>query len=215
MEQQLWLVEGLPGSGKTTTARLLAEAANAQGRPARWWLEEARDHPVLPSALRKTAAQSGFVDDVLRSFEAFLRRENGVLILEGAAFQNTVRFLYANDAPRDQIATHVRAWSGIVAHAKPRFLLLGIDDPRAHYMDFVATRRGEAWMTKLIAYVEQTPLAQARGWTGMNGLVLFWTEYRDLCGDLFASLPFPKLQVAATPAWAEGLSAEVGSFFGI
>ncbi|HEX5378955.1 MAG TPA: hypothetical protein VFW47_10295 [Phenylobacterium sp.] len=213
--RELWLVEGLPGAGKTTTAEQLCVAAISEGWAARWWLEEAKDHPVLPSRLRARSFEPGFPDLCLEAFDQFLGREEGVLILEGAAFQNTVRFMFANDAARSAIEGYVAAWAEVVSSPTTRLAMLTVANPLEHYRDFVLARRGEAWMRKLVAYVEATPVAQRKDWAGLTGFVQFWSDYQALCRDLVGGLPFETLTFAARPARADGLAKEILDFFGL
>jgi hypothetical protein len=92
----IWLVEGLPGAGKSTLARHLGELASDAGHMARWYLEEDKDHPVHPATLRAQGSQGGvFAEACLDAWATFVSRDDqGVLhILEGSAFQSSVRFM--------------------------------------------------------------------------------------------------------------------------
>lgn len=208
----LWLIEGLPGSGKTTTAALLYDAAIAHGRNARWWLEEAKDHPVLPATLRRTSTEPGFPHRCVEAFRAFVQAEQGVLILEGAALQSTVRFLFANDAPHALIERYLSDWAAVLSPST-RLLILSVADTADHYGRFVAGRRGPEWMAKLIAYVERTPVAQARGWSGLDGFVQFWTEYQALCLGLIPAVAVSSLVIPAAPDTASSLAPEIATYF--
>jgi hypothetical protein len=189
----LWLIEGLPGSGKSATAALLCEEARIQGLPARWWLEEAKDHPVIPADLRRAANQADFSQRCIDAFARFSAEEQGVAILEGAAFQSVVRLLYANLLPPEEIRDHVTRWATALPDST-RLLFLNVMD---------------------IAYAERTPLSQARGWSGFEGLVRFWAGYGDLCRTILPLLPWRYVHVDAEPAVATGLSGEVAGFFGV
>ena len=88
-DRRLLLIEGIPGSGKTTAARRIAEQLAARGIPARWHLEESRSHPVAPRDLRRTAREPGFGPRLLDSWRRFAASapEGEVTILEGTLFQ--------------------------------------------------------------------------------------------------------------------------------
>lgn len=79
-------------------------------------------------------------------------------------------------------------------------MVFKVDDPSTHYTKFIAAQRGAAWMNKLVAYVESTPVAQSQRWEGIDGFVRFWATYQELCLGYAAMLPWP---VRVITAWSE------------
>ena len=213
--RQLWLVEGIPGSGKSTTAGLLHDACVSRGRAARWWLEEARDHPVTSVALKASAAEPDFPTRCLEAFRAVLESENGVLILDGAAMQSTIRFMFANRREVGEIADYFDRWSVLVEPMVPGFVLLDIDDPARHYLDFLIPLRGAEWTGKLVRYVEGTPVGRANAWLGIDGLIRFWSAYQDLCREMLSRFAGPMLIFPADPSRDNGLDPAIHEFFGL
>ncbi len=199
-DTQLWLIEGLPGSGKTSAAERLNAMCAAQELNSRWWAEEAKLHPVLPATLRKRASAPDFPRLCILAFRDFLQAHSGILILEGSAFQSSIRFMFANARPEAEITDYVATWAEEIAAARPRLLLFEVQDPKAHYAEFVAARRGVEWMDKLIGYVEATPVAQQHGWCAFDGFLRFWGEYQRICLACAQTLPWPVKQM---PAWSE------------
>lgn len=213
--RQLWLVEGIPGSGKSTTAELLHDACASRGRAARWWLEEARDHPVTSTALKASAAEPDLPTRCLEAFRTFLSSEDGVLILDGAAMQSTIRFMFANRREVEEIADYFDRWSVLVKPMAPRFVFLDVDDPESHYLDFLIPVRGAEWTSKLVRYVEGTPVARANAWQGIDGLVSFWSAYQDLCREMLSRFRGPVLAFPADPSRNSGLDPAIRGFFGL
>lgn len=212
MTTNLWLIEGIPGAGKTSLAKSLAEQQSSKGLPTRWWLEEDRNHPVFPAALRKQSAASDFPDLCLKAFARFIAAEDGDLILEGSAFQSTVRFMFANARAASEIDDYVDRWCRVVEPAHTRLVYLTIGKPRLHYegLDRV---RGADWTRKLIAYVERTPVARSMGWSGFAGFVAFWETYQDLCLHLLDRMTIPVLHLSAKLGGPEHLRQAALSHF--
>ena len=198
MPTRLWLLEGLPGTGKTTAAKRLAGMCEDVRVPARWWPEEAKDHPATPAALRTRAAERDFADLCISSFAEFVGREEGVLILDGAAFQSTIRFMFANGWREPCIGAYLARWAGVVATAQPRLLLFRVDDVREHF-DQVVAIRGQPWIGKLVAYVERTPIALVQDWRGFEGFLRFWGGYQRLVCEMAVEVKCPLLELQGWP----------------
>jgi hypothetical protein len=171
----LVLVEGVPGSGKTTTAELIATQTGA-----RWIREEARDHPVIPAEVRKRNRGDDFETQCLARWRDFLHALDGPWVLEGCALQSTVRFMFANCWPRPRIDAYWQAFEEIVAPFVEKLLLLTVSDER---MREVYAERGDAWIAKVGGWVASTP----RGGT----LVEFGLAYGALSEELLARSTLP------------------------
>jgi hypothetical protein len=206
-------VEGLPGTGKTTAARWIHARLEGRGVAARWWREECADHPATPRTLRRTAATPGFAARCLahwRRFASESRNAGALPILEGSAFQSTIRFMLEQEVPRDEILAYLRDFERMLAPLAPRLVYLAAPDPRAFLTDFVYPTRGPEWVAKVSAHLAATPCCRARGWSGPDGMLRFWLLYHDLCEAALAQLGFPLLRLATGPGhWARA-EAELG-----
>lgn len=198
--RRLVLIEGIPGAGKTRTARRVDARLAELGVPVRWYLEELAQHPVSPRSLLRLHPSAGFADACLESWRSFVRRgPAGVDILEGTLFQSTVRFLYARGDPECEVRGYVAELARIVSPLEPVVVYLQPPDPEEHLRSFVPRVKGPEWVARVTAYGSRTPLGRRRGWEGLSGLVDFWSGYRQLCDSLVAALPFPRLDVTVEP----------------
>lgn len=204
---RLWLLEGLPGTGKTSAARRLAELCDEARLAARWWPEEAKDHPATPAALRRQSAHPDFAGRCVSSFRDLVHLQDGVLILDGSALQSTVRFMFAQGWRDERIAAYVAEWSRVVAVAQPRLLLFRVGDLPKHF-DQVVAIRGRTWSSKLTSYVERTPVALTKDWRGSEGFLQFWAAYQSLAFEMAAEANCPVLELRGWSAAGGGFAAD-------
>ena len=190
--------EGIPGSGKSTAAQRFCEILQSRGIDAAWWLEESVDHPIMPKEKRALSNNKHFSDVCLNAWRSFLESQaNSVGILDGYAFQSTVRFLFEQQASRDLINNYFSRWQEFAPDTSITYLF--VNDPVEHYK-IVLPERGQDWTKKLFAWTEQTPLGIASNLQGESGFVEFWSIYQDLCFELLSSA-FIQVQLIEARSW--------------
>ena len=207
MQARVIFLEGLPGTGKTTTAQAIHRWYADRDLAASWWLEETPDHPATPKDLRRTASTSGFAERCLAHWAHFARENqhgSGRLVLEGSAFQSTIRFMLEYGLPREEILGYVREFETLCTPLAPWFVYLEPAEGRAFLSEFVYRIRGPAWVNKVSAYLASTPCARERGWSGPAGMLEFWLLYQELCEEALSLLRQPVLRLTIGPGrWAD------------
>jgi len=203
----LILIEGIPGAGKTTTAERTCALLRSRGVDAHWYDELDPLHPATPKDLRKLHRQPGFAELCLQSWKLYVAErslEGEVHVLESSAFQDTVRFMFAEGRSANEIRAYFDAFERVVDPLAPWFVYLEPLDAAAHTRDFVIPTRGPEWTRKLCSYVAGTPIAERRGWSGEVGMVAFWAEYAALCAVLVDELKWPVLRLELPePDWRD------------
>lgn len=200
-------IEGIPGSGKSTMAEKICAEAKTCGTNAKWYLEEARDHPLRPQSLPRPRSGPELVSRLLSSARGFVAEEMGnqtLHILEGIAFQSTVRFLM--EEGHEDIENYFRAFEEIFLPLSPVLIYLRPYDAKSH-LRFISDHRGEWWTTKLAHYLEKTPYCSNRHLLGVPGMHEFWSRYATLCDSLVKRTRMPQITVNVIPdEWDRHLS---------
>jgi len=195
------LVEGLPGSGKTTTSRQIAAEYRRRGTPCAWEREEARDHPFFGPDIRRLHAQPDYDEICLVQWRRLVEASRQTRwVLDGCAMQSTVRFMFEQNWPIDRIESYWRTFEQTIGRA--RAVLVYFTHPRPH--EFVHRHtipaRGDAW-PKIARYVEQTPAGRRLGAAGFDVPVEFWVRYRHMCDGLLDETTLPVLPIDTSNGW--------------
>jgi len=200
-------VDGLPGSGKSTTAQYVAGALEQRGIRYRLLREREPDHPLnVGTDLHPSGSTTGarmfaaytigsFVEESLARWNAFVAEAKGselVNVLDSHPFQNSVRVLSQMDADPVMMAAYQSRVEERAAELGPVLIYLDPGDAE-RTIRAIAEQRGPAWTNYMIAVVTECPYASSRRLQGMDGAVAIMRAYKHLLDDSVARFPFPKL----------------------
>ncbi len=193
---RLILIDGLPGSGKSTTAQYLAMQLQRNGFEARWFYETESDHPIY-TELADGQDTLEFVETTLAKWRSFAHRageSDVVTILESSIFQCTVEELLLANVERDEIREFAHSVQAIVGHLKPILIYLYQDDVELALRE-ICRKRGADWQDWFVDEITTKPFARSENLTGFGGLVAFYRICRGLTDELFAEFECLKIGV--------------------
>lgn len=229
LRTHLIFVDGLPGSGKSTTAEYVASELNRHGISCRLLRERETDHPLnvggdLHPSGSTTGAQlfeaysvGSFIDESLARWNAFVAEalsSERVNILDSYPFQNSVRVLFQMDADPATLAIYQSRVEEKAAGLSPALLYLDPGDAE-QTLRAIATQRGPTWTDYAIAVVTECPYASSRGLQGMNGAAVLLQAYKHLLDESVARFPFPRLVLSACHRRWQDCHAKLCEFLGL
>jgi thymidylate kinase len=211
---KLILVEGIPGSGKSTAAQRLERHLAAQGIPVRWWYEEERDHPLYLFHDRASLQQvidtlnaghhQQIVAAVLRKWRELattLRDSERVVLVDSCLFGYLTWTLFPLGVPPAEINAYLAEVAAIIHPLDPCLIYFYQEDVAAALRRFHA-RRGGATEQEMNAAL-QNPYSRRRGLQGFDGLVTYWTDYRCFTDAALATIDIATLAIDTTAGdWA-------------
>jgi len=194
------LVEGMIGSGKTTTAGRLGDWLSGRGEDVRAFDEGAADHPVRTRRVDELLAAPVPGDPDAYSAGQWRRlaerclRDGQTVILESIFLQNSVMPAFidgASAATVDQICAEIQRQA---APAEPFLVYLRPTDIAAAIAR-VHQARGEPWSSRNLTFVENSPWARRRNLRGRDAVVGLYQAWEPVAARLYDRYPFGKLMV--------------------
>jgi predicted kinase len=211
---RLILIEGMIGSGKTTTATRVGDWLASRGENVRVFCEGVADHPIRTKAEDRLRAAAGpqpsgpgstgnggttgssgvYAAAQWRRLAERCLRDGQTIIVESSFLQNSVMPAFIDGAPARTVA---EIFTGIQRQAAPAGPLLvhlrpadiGAAIARIH------RSRGEPWSSRNVAFVEDSPWARRRNLRGQDAVVQLYQAWEPIVTQLYGRYPFPKIMV--------------------
>jgi len=197
---RLILIDGLPGSGKTTLALALGEKIPN----AKVLLENRGENPLHAVPAEEDVAEFGAIYDFsveqfaelsLQAWRRFVESANlRTYIAESYPFQSGVRLLLQMDADRSLIWNYFAAIEEIVTPLDPLLIFLRLRDP-GDDLRTVSELRGAEWHAAVRSFVGRTTWARNRLLTGDEAIWQFVSAYAALVDELLADSAIPRLEL--------------------
>jgi hypothetical protein len=201
---RLVIVEGIMGSGKSTTMRFIAKSLQDANREALAIHERTDPHPVRATDelehwfqpwLDTTPGQLAARSVARWTSLADASRSDGVIrVMDGQLFHGDLTNLFLMEADAATLAGHVLAVAAAIAALNPLVIYLRQEDVE-QAIRAVCEERGADWVAYQIDWKLAAPYSVRRELTGLDGLIALYQDYRRLTDELFEALPVAKLAI--------------------
>lgn len=193
----LILVEGLPGSGKTTTTRWIAETLQRLGINARAYLERDEPHPLHAfwtwgdgyrddEVVEEPFAADKFTRRIVEKWKALVRATqigDDVCVVEGYPFQSPVRSHLRMGSSRGEIERDFRQFQDAMGAVPALLIYLDVETMETTF-DTIVRERGVEFRDLFVGSVVKAPYGRSRGLAGWTGALDFYREYHALVQQL-------------------------------
>ena len=184
---RLLIVEGIMGSGKSTTSASLARKLRAKGCKARLIPEDMKHPTTLTIRLKnyrkpwEELSAAEFSDLWLARWQTFVNEANAktVHIFDGQFFHGDITSLLLMDTPEDEISRTYERLCAMIAPLNPALVYLYQNDVRAA-LERIASLRNPRWVKRQIEWKVDSPYCERRGYTGKEGWIALYQDYRAL-----------------------------------
>ncbi len=228
-DTKLILVEGLPGSGKSTTTTYLAELLRQGGATVAAYLEKQPGHPLNvggelhPSGrtigdefFRRYTIES-FIDESVRRWQAMVsdaEQEATVNILDSYPYQNSVRVLLQLDATIDQLRVYAQEVETLMQPLAPILIYLDRQD-LGEATRAISQQRGEAWTAYVVEVITRSPYAQRRGLVGPSGVLTILQTYQRVVTELLDESRLPRVVLMDCASRWEACAEQLRAFLAL
>lgn len=205
MKKTLILIEGIPGSGKSTFARFLANQFERNGIACGLYLETTYNHPIIEF--------TGYEDNSLfleahydrwsMFLDHFLKEQ--VIVMESAFLQSPIVHLLHKEAERGLIKSLVHKVSDLLSKENCNLIYFYQKDALTAINKMIGGRGGREYLLRKHDEYKDEPYFRNRHEQGPESHISFFLEYAEIAKEIVRELSIPVEKI-------ENSSADYGSY---
>jgi hypothetical protein len=216
---RLILIEGIPCSGKSTTAMKLNSIVSAHGIECQCFLEWSPNNPIfigniesLPEIIATTKFRAQKIIRNWKDFTAKARQHSTVSIIESRFWQTDAMYLYLSGHSENEAIESSRRIVCIISELSPIVIYLAPQDIGKMLAQVTAAKNQEwrkagkegSWQQWGNNVYEQQSWFTRRSLKGEDAIVRFFYEWAAISDKLYEEVPFRKIKLVDPQADWEG-----------
>ena len=220
MNTKLILLDGIPGSGKSTTADFIHRQLKGNGITARW-LHELEDANPLFNAeyintrtIEDATTYVNNTSDKWNNLVKEIQEQEIVYIIEGYILQATVGCMFDNNIERNLILKYSENVSEIIQSLHPRIIYFSPEDVQKNLMNLRNVRDKE-WIESRGESLSKSKYAVAHNLEGFEGWVTMLSTRAKLANEIVQSYQFPKIVIDSTEGSWDKYGTQICEFLGV
>jgi len=202
IQTKLILIDGMTGSGKSTTAHFLARQMAKNNINVRWFHEEENNHPLVyiqpaQSDLTEAEKTALYLENYPKQWWKFAEEAlafDGVYIAESHLFQSTLMQLFRYELDNDTIKEFSHRLIEQVAVLNPVIIDFYQNDIKKA-LNLNWNRRGEGWKNWYLDRVANGKYAKSHNLDGETAAYQIWQRLTDISLELMNEYQTPKLLI--------------------
>jgi thymidylate kinase len=202
IKTKLILVDGISGSGKSTTAHYIYRQIKKNGIKVKWIYEQEKDHPISEIDKNKDESDEDHSKRVLveypkkwNDFVNKIKDDEYIYIVESFLFQDVLYFPhFLNDLDRNVIKEYSHKLINAAKHLDPVIVHLYQKDAKSS-MRRNWQRRGDDWKGWVVKSDTDSLYCKNRKLEGDEGSLQIWQDFTDFSVELFKEYKFNKIQI--------------------
>jgi len=200
LNTKLIFVDGISGSGKSTTAHYIARQLEKNGIKAKWIIENENDHPL------RFKSTSNDDNDYIEEYKSLYHEQwtdfaekvfndDQIYIIDAYLFQDVIIPFLLHDRSRSEIDEFYSRMTAMIAKLNPVIIHFYQQSTAETIRNIWNARGGISQKNFYLNKHGKNKFCTSRNISGEQAVFTFWDEVVKISKELYANFEFKKIQI--------------------